>query len=326
MSFEETVASVCRLAGHCGNAVTRTQGAGGNVSFLLDDTLWVKRSGLRLRDMRGIADFVPLPAGAVRELLDAPDADARLEGLAPPGKGAPSVESFFHAQLGPVTAHLHWLGALVLAADENAPQRLQAWAGTPLFAARVGYFPPGAALGRAVRAVLPRPRPTAGALLLQNHGAVFWGPSATFVQGLLERVESGFVRKLQEQGRPLEPPIAYVGAFSPGGVEIALPDAHANACRTALARPLTPDAALHMGFGLDARGGSIPALGRLESVDTHTLRYICDGPETLQNALEIFAGQCLAFLWAFPSTPPCLTDDDITRLLLWGAGKYKAAP
>ncbi len=321
MTVDELAVQACELAAFCARDVTWTQGTGGNVSFVAGETLWVKRSGARLRDMRGAADFLPLPREAVRRLLLSgdPDADGRLPRLALSGGGPPSVESFFHALLGPVTAHAHLVEAWVLAdPGTDFATFASAWQGP--FLARVPYAAPGAALGRAVLSALPDPVPPCGLLLLQNHGAIAWGPQAGEVRRILEDAAGRIRRRLGVAAGPVFP-FAGVDAFDPAGTVIHLHPHSVVSCRAALQRPLTPDAALHMGFGLDAPPGETPALGHLRFVEPDRLLYVCASPETLENAVEIFAAQCIAWEWAGRPLE-CLSVESVYALLAWGAGKY----
>lgn len=318
--ISDFVSQVCELARFCGQDGTWTQGAGGNVSFVDGDTLWVKRSGMRLREMRDASDFLPLPRETVRGLLHRPDADARLAEMAP---AAPSVESFFHAMLGPVTAHTHLVGSWVLS-DPGAGLELSGLsARLGMFAARVPYAAPGAALGRAVALVLPPDVPASGVLLLQNHGVIAWGKDAGTVRQILTRVDAEIRRLLGVSDEPV-PDVFEVGEFSPDGVSLRVLPEFAPLCREALQRPLTPDAALHMGLGPSALPGGSIALGRLSWRAESELLYVCATPEILENAVEIFAAQCIARKWAGRSLA-FLPDEDVHSLLAWGAGKYGGA-
>lgn len=218
----------CEMAAFCGRNFLWTQGGGGNVSCIDGDTLRIKRSGIRLRDLHTPADLVPLPVGAVRELFfsNVPDVDARLEQLAPAGAGAPSVEAFFHALLGPWTAHAHLVSATALVSRSAAPdalvERLAAELG--VFCVWIPYASPGSELARAVHAKLPDAVPELGVLLLRNHGAVVWGPDPGGVISRFDQLDRACRELLGAPGRPVDAPAPLqAGEFEPEGTELSGP-------------------------------------------------------------------------------------------------------
>ncbi len=315
----------CELAAFCGRNFLWTQGGGGNVSTIDGDLLWIKRSGLRLREMRSGSDLVALPLPAVRDLFfsDAPGIDERLDALAD-GAGTPSVEAFFHALLGPWTAHAHLVSATAMVSGEVsdpgvAADRIAAVLG--VFCAWVPYAPPGSSLAREVHRKLPRKRPETGVLLLRNHGAVVWGPDPAGVMGLFDRLDQACRDRLAGPVSPARDAAPLRAAsFDPDGTELDGPLWSGTADAPALRAPWTPDAALHFGHGLAPAPGSVPALGRLFMRDQR-LFYACTGPEILQNALEIVSAQLCAHR-ATGGDLSFLTAEQTEGLLRWGAGKY----
>ncbi len=320
----------CQLAARCGRDHLWTQGGGGNVSCVDGSgpggpVLRIKRSGLRLREMGAPGDLVPLPLAAVRDLFlsGAPDMDDRLERLAPTGTGAPSVEAFFHAMLGPFTAHAHLVSATAVASLEGDPAPRRAVArrlGEVLgvFCEWIPYAPPGSSLAREVHARLPAPAPARGVLLLCNHGAVVWGPTPGDVQERFERLDLVCRWELGAEGPPGPAPILRAGAFDPDGTPL-----HGELRPgelAALRGPFTPDAALHFGHGLEPPPGALRALGRL-IVRDGGLRYACASPVVLENAVEIVNAQLTAQRWT-RGFQALLAPGPIDALLRWGAGKY----
>ncbi|PKN46647.1 MAG: hypothetical protein CVU59_05465 [Deltaproteobacteria bacterium HGW-Deltaproteobacteria-17] len=316
------------MAARCGRSFLWTQGGGGNVSTIHGDRLWIKRSGVRLRELDDETGLVPLPLAEVRELFlsGAPDMDARLERLAPEGCGAPSVEAFFHALLGPWTAHAHLVSATALVstgADPGLPTaRLEEALGVPCL--WVPYASPGSALAREVHRLLPAEKPSSGVLLLRNHGAVVWGPDPEDVMRLFEALDLACRDLLGlPPGPGALPDVLKATAFEPGGTELSGELWTGDAEAAALCAPWTPDAALHFGHGLEPVDGAPPALGRL-FVRDRRLFYACAKPEILANAAEIVSAQLTAHLWTdggLSFLPPDQTD----ALLRWGAGKYGTA-
>ena len=331
----------CEMAAFCGRNFLWTQGGGGNVSCIDGDTLRIKRSGLRLRDMRTPEDLVPLPVGAVRELFfsNAPDMDERLERLAPSVMGgpsvmgAPSVEAFFHALLGPWTAHAHLVSATALVSRSAAPDALVERLSKELgvFCTWIPYASPGSALAREVHAKLPAAVPALGVLLLRNHGAVVWGPEPEVVKARFDQLDVASRALLGAPGLPvIGPAPLQAGAFDPAGTELSGPlvsdgtgsldSPQGRAAVAALRAPWTPDAALHFGHGLEPVEGALPALGRLFLRDQR-LFYACARPDFLENATEILSAQLTAWHWN-DGDLSCLTPEQTDGLLRWGAGKY----
>ncbi|PKN26470.1 MAG: hypothetical protein CVU65_05570 [Deltaproteobacteria bacterium HGW-Deltaproteobacteria-22] len=317
----------CELASSCGRNFLWTQAGGGNVSYIDRNTLWIKRSGVRLRDMRASSDLVPLSVGAVRELFfsDAPDPDDRLGRRAPAGAGAPSVEAFFHALLGPWTAHAHLVSATALVSGVNepaVPASLTRELG--VFCAWVPYAPPGSLLASQVHAKLPAQVPATGVLLLRSHGAVVWGPGPAEVRALFDRLDE-VCGELLSMPRPSgHGPLPLLAAkFDPAGTELFGPLWSGSGDAPALHGPWTPDAALHFGHGLAPVPGAAPALGKL-FLRGEKLFYACAGPDILGNAAEIVSAQLTAFR-VRGGDLSFLTSEQTDSLLRWGAGKYGTA-
>ncbi|MBU1242341.1 class II aldolase/adducin family protein [Myxococcota bacterium] len=316
------------MAALCGRNFLWTQGGGGNVSFFDEDRLWIKRSGVRLRELDDTSDLVPLPLQEVRGLFfsDAPDMDDRLEGLAPEEGGAPSVEAFFHSLLGPWTAHAHLVSATALVSTGTDPgvptAQLERTLG--VFCAWVPYASPGSALAREVHRKLPAEKPASGVLLLRNHGAVVWGPDPVDVMKLFDDVDVACRDLLGlPPGPGALPDRLQAAAFDPEGAELTGELWSGDVDAAALQAPWTPDAALHFGHGLVPVDGAPPALGRLFLRDQRIF-YSCAHPDILANAVEIVSAQLTAHLWTDGGLS-YLNADQTDALLRWGAGKYGTA-
>lgn len=171
------------------------QAAGGNTSVKVGDTLWVKASGLWLRDALTRPLFAPVRLSEVRQRVAAGEADpvgpALLTELAPAGL-RPSIETTLHALMPhPVVLHVHAVDAIAWAVLPDAADALRA----PLAAFRwawVDYVRPGLPLTRAVAALTAERE--VDVLLLANHGLVVGGATVAEAEARLAAVGAALRR------------------------------------------------------------------------------------------------------------------------------------
>ena len=177
------------------------QGAGGNVSWKADDTLWIKASGTWLADARDKDIFVPVDLRHLRSELLACRFDAAP--VVQHGSAMrPSIETMLHALMPhTVVVHVHAVNALALLVTQNPgpaltaalPAALGPWALVP-------YKKPGAELAQALSDALASNQ-RASVIFLQNHGVVVGGDSVQQVEALLLTLNSA----LQASTRQLAP-------------------------------------------------------------------------------------------------------------------------
>ncbi len=301
------------------------------------DILRVKRSGVRLGDVCSSGHFVNLPCPEVRGLfqdfLDSDHemgADTELERRYV-RNGAPSVESWFHALLGPVTAHAHLVSALAVSSQKQPgmPPELI----IPGFSAWIPYAPPGFFLAKKIARCLPDPLPVQGVLLLQNHGVILWGSSGQEVTRRLDAMDAHFRQFLLSRARVSK------DLFFPGeedllqAVPVAFPSASGGLCVRLegklwdetgrpeyLQAPLTPDHALHFGHGLAMTRGAPRVFGHL-SLENGKLFFHAVNRQVLDSAVELVSSQ-LAAMHVTGGNLRCLDSVEVDNLLAWGAGKY----
>ncbi len=169
----------------------QVQAAGGNTSLKADGRLWVKASGLWLKDAETREVFVPVDRAAVLAGIEAgaddPVKPAVVDDMNPEGL-RPSIETTLHALLPhAAVVHTHSVRTLALAIRADAEAALAprleglAWTFVP-------YCKPGLPLTQAVA------RRTAGervdVLVLGNHGLVVGAETVDDAAALLRSVEA----------------------------------------------------------------------------------------------------------------------------------------
>jgi ribulose-5-phosphate 4-epimerase/fuculose-1-phosphate aldolase len=168
-------AALARLGAALGG-VDFVQGAGGNASEKVGDTLHVKASGVRMRGMEHPGAVATAPLALVQRALDGDaDAEGALLRLTP----RPSLEVLMHG-LGPrVVAHTHPVGVLLVACARDAAA--PSLGAVPV--RTVPYARPGAELAAAVRMALEGVR-GAAVLLLRAHGMIAFADDVAEAIGL----------------------------------------------------------------------------------------------------------------------------------------------
>jgi rhamnose utilization protein RhaD (predicted bifunctional aldolase and dehydrogenase) len=160
------------------------QGAGGNVSWKDNETLWIKASGAWLADAAREDIFVPVDLRHLQEALAARDFNAtpRVRGQT---VLRPSIETLLHALMPhPVVIHLHPVEVLAHLVRHEFETEIGERIGNRLRWVSTGYHKPGAALAGAVSSALGQV-PDAQVVLLQNHGVVIGGRSVSDVDDVL---------------------------------------------------------------------------------------------------------------------------------------------
>ncbi|ABM57782.1 class II aldolase/adducin family protein [Verminephrobacter eiseniae] len=207
------------------------QAAGGNSSIKEQDCLWVKASGLWLRDALQRPMFVPVSLSRVRALVAAGAADPVGPALLHAQTAAglrPSIETTLHALMPHrVVLHVHSVDAIAWAVQPGAQTALAAlldgirwgWVdyhrpGLPLtraVAQRLAQPPMDASSAQPPEDGLPVPPPVDGlpaqrsvdappsidVLLLGNHGLVVGGASVLHAEQRLAEVASRLRRPVR---------------------------------------------------------------------------------------------------------------------------------
>jgi rhamnose utilization protein RhaD (predicted bifunctional aldolase and dehydrogenase) len=320
------------------------QAAGGNTSVKVDDTLWVKASGLWLRDARTRPLFAPVRLAQVRERVAAGEADpvgpTLRADLAPPGL-RPSIETTLHALMPhPVVLHVHAVDAIAWAVLPDAADALRA----PLAAFRwawVDYVRPGLPLTRAVAALTAERE--VDVLVLANHGLVVGGADVAEAEARLAAVGAALRRPLR---RAPEPDLAGLQAVATAAGGWRLPTearSHAIATdalnlRRAAAGVLYPDHVVFLGDQLCAAPGHVARddpllLGFLALLPTGAERPPCVAVpgrgvivrDDLDEAAEALLACWADVLQRLPEStePVYLAAEEARALANWEAEKFR---
>ena len=168
----------------------QVQAAGGNTSVKADGVLWVKGSGLWLKEAETQDVFVPVDLAAARRAIDNGGDDtvrAATLGKMNPGGLRPSIETSLHAFLPQrFVVHTHSVRTIAHAIRTDAVELLTrkldglAWIWVP-------YVQPGVALTRALRDALQGRR--ADIVILGNHGLLVAGETLADVEAQMAEVE-----------------------------------------------------------------------------------------------------------------------------------------
>jgi rhamnose utilization protein RhaD (predicted bifunctional aldolase and dehydrogenase) len=172
------------------------QGAGGNVSWKDDDTLWVKASGTWLANAKDKDIFVPVDLHGLQKEIKAGNF-AAVPKVRGESKLRPSIETLLHALMPHrVVVHVHAIEALAYLVRENAVNEINEKLGTNNHLAIVNYQKPGEALARAVGDILAL-SPDVQILLLKNHGVVIGGNDITEIETqlnwLLSKLNTNYI-------------------------------------------------------------------------------------------------------------------------------------
>ncbi len=327
-----------RLSRKIGRDPTLVQGAGGNTSIKDGPHLYVKASGLWLKDACDRVMFTCVDRDRLSRTIGEGADDVELASCVVDAKGAPlkpSIETTMHAALPHrVVVHTHSVNAIAIAIRCDAKAVLgEKLAG--LKWAWVPYARPGMPLTRRIHAVL------AGApdiLVLGNHGVVIGAEDCAAAEALVDEVERRLAATLR-----VAPPadIAELRALAAGtrywpcepeeGHGIATdPDSLRIAARGSLypdhvvfLGPAAPvvDAGTALGEWLVARRGKgfdDPAIALVAGMGLLTRDDLSESGAAMVHCLALV-------LQRTPASAPIefLTPEDERALLGWDAETYR---
>lgn len=175
-----------------GGSIRMIQAAGGNTSLKEGGRMWIKASGLWLKDIESAEGFVEMDIARILSQLarvDASDADMRGCVCDPEATARPSVEVPMHAVIPyRFVIHSHCIDVMALAVQRDAKTRFDKllngldWAFIP-------YIKPGVPLSRAVAQAAES---GARIFILANHGLIVAADTLaeidTLTQDILHRL------------------------------------------------------------------------------------------------------------------------------------------
>lgn len=326
MTHSGDVSALLRLSADIGRDPTLVQGAGGNVSIKLGDTLWIKASGTWLADADRDDILVPVMLPVGDPPMVRPDATTQLR---------PSIETTLHAALPHrVVTHVHSVDAIAHAVRRDAAERLAerldgiSWALIP-------YRQPGPALTAAVRAhVATQP---VDVLVLANHGLVVAAPDVADAAALLSHVVERLAIAPRAMALPIAPELPSVDGYRVVADRVVHSLATDPVSRAiATRRPLYPDHVVFLGIAplvVDDPAQVAAALAAMSTSGQPLPRWIVVRGHAVLIANDALRGseamlRCLADVAArLPADADIetLTDADVAALTDWDAERYRQA-
>ena len=167
------------------------QGAGGNISWKQDDTLWVKASGMWLADALKNEIFVPVSLSELRTSISAGDFET-LPAAQDSSLLRPSIETLLHAIMPQrVVVHVHAIEVLARLVRKDNDAELMSLVDPQFSYVTVDYQKPGAALALAVNKHLISGI-TPDIVLMKNHGVVIGADSIQEIDVILKSLLANF--------------------------------------------------------------------------------------------------------------------------------------
>jgi rhamnose utilization protein RhaD (predicted bifunctional aldolase and dehydrogenase) len=179
------------------------QGAGGNVSWKEENTLWIKASGTWLAEASKKDIFVPVDLIHLQGALHKNNFNVTPK-LLTNSLLKPSIETILHALMPQkIVVHLHAIEALAHLVRDNCQENFQSLIGefiTPWTI--VDYYKPGAALALAIKSALQK-KPLTKLIFLKNHGIVIGGDNIFQVSQILDTLTEALKSKTYDSNQAL---------------------------------------------------------------------------------------------------------------------------
>jgi len=178
-------ASVISYCSTIGKDPLLVQGAGGNVSWKENDTLWIKASGTWLAQAAEKDIFVPVDLLHLRAAIERGDFSVTPKVISE-SELRPSIETLLHALMPHrVVVHLHAIEILAHLVRNSCQSDFQSLLDATVSWVWVAYKKPGAELAVAVNLALQTMN-NANVVFLQNHGVVMGGDNIEEIDQLLK--------------------------------------------------------------------------------------------------------------------------------------------
>jgi HAD superfamily hydrolase (TIGR01549 family) len=179
--------SVVEYCERIGTDPMLVQGAGGNISWKDNETLWVKASGTWLADAAIKDIFVPVDLPHLNIALEKGDFSVAPR-LRSESELRPSIETLLHGLIPHrVVVHLHAIEILSYLVRDNFQASFQTIFDDTIHWRVVEYYKPGADLASAVSDALLQ-EPDINVIFLKNHGVVIGGENIAEVNHILNEL------------------------------------------------------------------------------------------------------------------------------------------
>jgi rhamnose utilization protein RhaD (predicted bifunctional aldolase and dehydrogenase) len=211
------IGEVINLAEKVGGNFELTQGSGGNISFKKGEVLWIKASGMQMKNSRHESFFSHVDMKRAFRAFRAQEKDV-VELLLNDKGPIPSIETWMHLVVpNKVVLHLHPIAVLAAVACKGWQTYIPASSGWHA----VEYISPGWELAIAI-CELHLSDLKSNVVLLGNHGMVVGGNTVSEVANRLEEVVSFFEQITCNASKAFfkEIPIQRQGSFLLEGYEI----------------------------------------------------------------------------------------------------------
>lgn len=165
------------------------QGAGGNVSWKINETLWVKASGKwlgkNIAKQENLFTCLKLGPNEYQKFSKNPNLELELCDCTHP---RPSIETPFHALLPQrIVCHLHEVRTTSILVQTNAEAKLSSLIPRDLNWKLIPYVKPGVALAQEIKVAFTK-NPTTDVYFLANHGIIVVAEDVSSIEKKLFKV------------------------------------------------------------------------------------------------------------------------------------------
>ncbi len=313
------------------------QGAGGNVSWKDDGTLWVKASGTWLAEAESKEIFVPVSLSMLEDALVR--GDYAFSPYALDGHTLrPSIETMLHALMPQkFVVHLHMVNAVAWLVRLESDAEIAAALADDGTWVHVDYYKPGSELAKAIHSQVLS-NSSIQMVLMKNHGVLVGANTIEEVKDLLNKLSANLniiPRKIDSGGRlKLE---NLQNLLKSSSYELC-PDEYLNRliCDPTLYQRLKeswaicPDHVVFLGAVAVCVDDPSELPRYLQTLDSETPFIFLKGHGLLQ-ILGVTSAKLVQLMFYFnvalrlPIGCPivCLKPDEISSLLDWDAEKYR---
>jgi rhamnose utilization protein RhaD (predicted bifunctional aldolase and dehydrogenase) len=192
---------VNQFCSEIGSNALLVQGAGGNVSFKDDSTLWVKASGTSLAEALDKDIFVPVDLHKIRVHIKNNNFSYKPESLNNTDL-KPSIETLLHALMHQkIVVHLHAVDILSYLVRKDLSEMNKNIDGVE--SAIIDYHKPGKELAMAVNSAINSNKKI-NVIFMKNHGIVFAASNMKEIKNILNILLVSFKPRINEEYYSIE--------------------------------------------------------------------------------------------------------------------------